>query len=278
MDIYREVTDRIISQLENGTIPWKKPWIVCGGVVSHVTGKSYSLLNQMLLDEPGEYLTFAQCQKEGGNVKKGAKSQIVLFWKFIEQEDEETHEKKRIPLLRYYNVFHLSQCEGLKPRHRQPLLSAASPDETAESMISAYVRQSGVKLIHERSDRAYYQSSTDCVILPCMEQFAETAEYCSTAFHELTHSTGHASRLNRLTAIAHFANEEYSKEELIAEIGAAALVNAAGLETSGSFQNSTAYIQNWIKVMRNDKRFIISAAGKAEKAVNLILGQGLICQ
>ena len=100
MDIYKEVTDRIMAQLENRIIPWQKPWIASGNAVSHVTGNSYSLLNQMLLGRPGEYVTFAQCQKEGGKVKKGEKSSMVVFWKFIEQEDEETHEKKQVPFLR----------------------------------------------------------------------------------------------------------------------------------------------------------------------------------
>ena len=105
-----------------------------------------------------------------------------------------------------------------------------------------------------------------------MKQFISTAEYYSTIFHELTHSTGHSRRLNRLDRTAHFGSEEYSKEELVAEIGAATLVNHAGLETVSSFRNSTAYIQSWLQVLREDKRFIVSASGKAEKAVNLILG------
>lgn len=273
MDIYKEVTDRIVAQLENGVIPWRKPWVACGQAVSHVTGHAYSLLNQMLLGRPGEYLTFAQCQKEGDKVKKGEKSQMVVFWKFIEQEDEETHEKKQVPFLRYYNVFHLSQCEGLKPKHRQEPPSTANADEAADRIIAAYIQKSGVKVVHERGDRACYQPSTDRVVLPCIEQFADTVAYYSTAFHELTHSTGHASRLNRLEKTAFFGTEAYSKEELIAEIGAAALVNVAGLETSSSFRNSAAYVQNWLKVLSDDKRFIVSAAGKAEKAVALILGE-----
>ena len=109
MDIYAEVTNRIIDQLEQGQIPWQKPWIASGSAVSRATGKPYSLLNQMILGRGGEYLTFAQCQKEGGKVRKGEKSQMVVFWKFIEQEDEETHEKKQVPFLRYYNVFHVDQ-------------------------------------------------------------------------------------------------------------------------------------------------------------------------
>lgn len=112
----------------------------------------------------------------------------------------------------------------------------------------------------------------DAGSLPLLKQFAETAEYYSTAFHELTHSPGHKSRLDRLERTAFFGSEAYSKEELIAEIGAAALVNHVGLETSASFRNSAAYLQNWLQVLKNDKRFIVSAAGKAEKAVELILG------
>ena len=272
MDIYKEVTDRIIHQLEQGIIPWKKPWIASGQAISRVTGKPYSLLNQMILGRGGEYVTFAQCQKEGGKVKKGAKSQMVVFWKFVEQEDEETHEKKQIPFLRYYNVFHIDQCEGLEPKHMAADAGTAEPDEKADAIIAAYVQRSGVRLIHEEGQRAFYQPSCDSVTLPLLSQFAETAEYYSTAFHELTHSTGHASRLNRLHQTAYFGSEAYSKEELVAEIGAAALVNHAGLETANSFRNSAAYVQNWLKVLRDDKRFIVSAAGKAEKAVNMILG------
>ena len=273
MDIYAEVTSRIIDQMEQGVIPWQKPWIASGQAISRSTGKPYSLLNQMILGKPGEYITFKQCQQEGGKVRKGEKAQMVVFWKFIEQEDEETHEKKQVPFLRYYSVFHIDQCEGLKAKHQPQLPNTANADEAAESIIAAYIQKSGVRVIHESGDRAYYTPFTDRVVLPNIEQFAETAEYYSTAFHELTHSTGHASRLNRLEKTAFFGSEAYSKEELIAEIGAATLVNAAGLETSSSFRNSAAYVQNWLKVLKDDKRFIVSAAGKAEKAFALILGE-----
>jgi len=271
MDIYKEVTDRIIALMENGIIPWRKPWIASNQAVSHVTGKAYSLLNQMMLGRAGEYVTFKQCQQEGGRVKKGEKASMVVFWKWVETEDEETHEKKEVPFLRYYNVFHIDQCEGLKARYAETLPATADPNENAEVFINDYLFRSGVKLTHESGDRAYYQPVFDRVVLPCMEQFKETAEYYSTAFHELTHSTGHESRLNRLDRTAFFGTEAYSKEELIAEIGAAALVNYSGLETPSSFRNNAAYIQNWLGVLKGDKRFIVSAAGKAEKAVKLIL-------
>ncbi len=275
MDIYKEVTNRIMAQLEKGIIPWQKPWIASGNAISHVTGHSYSLLNQMLLGRPGEYVTFAQCQKEGGKIKKGEKSSMVVFWKFIEQEDEETHEKKEVPFLRYYNVFHIDQCEGVSAKYTT---EAAFPDgadtlAAAQDIIYDYLSREGVKLLHEEGDRAFYRPSTDEVVLPIRKQFVSTAEYYSTVFHELTHSTGHPSRLNRLTRPSFFGTEDYSKEELVAEIGAATLVNHVGLETASSFRNSAAYIQNWLGVLKGDKRFIVSAAGRAEKAVNLILNQ-----
>ena len=270
--LYEIITNRIVAELESGIIPWRKPWIASGQAISHVTGKPYSLLNQMLLGRGGEYVTFKQVQDEGGRVKKGAKAQMVVFWKWIEQEDEETKEKKKIPYLRYFNVFHIDQCEGIKTKHAEPLPQAVEPDAAAEAIIADYLKRSGVKLIHEEGNRAFYRPSSDSVTLPLVDQFKNTAEYYGTAFHELTHSTGHESRLNRLHTVAAFGSEDYSKEELIAEIGAAALVNHAGLETADSFKNNAAYIQNWLQALRNDKRFIVSAAGKAEKAVDMILG------
>ena len=274
MDIYATITDRMIAEMEQGIIPWKKPWMASGLAVSHTTGKPYSLLNQMLLGRAGEYLTFKQVQTEGGYVRKGEKASLVVFWKFIEQEDEETGENKQVPFLRYYNVFHVDQCEGIRAKYARELTESANPDETAESLINAYIAREGVKLEHQEGNRAYYAPATDTVVLPLMKQFAESAEYYSTAFHELTHSTGHFSRLARIDSPAAFGSESYSKEELIAELGASALVHHCGLETPSSFRNNTAYIQNWLQVLKNDKRFIVSAAGKAEKAVNLILGEG----
>ena len=275
MDIYAAVTDRIIAQMEQGVIPWQKPWVSNGKAVSHATGKSYSLLNQMLLGRPGEYLTFKQCQAAGGKVKKGEKAQLVVFWKWIEQEDEETGETKEVPFLRYYNVFHIDQCEGITAKYTQESTfpDGASTVEYAQDIIYDYLGREAVKLNHQEGDRAFYRPTTDEIVLPIRKQFVSTAEYYSTLFHELAHSTGHPSRLNRLDKIAAFGSDVYSKEELVAEIGAAALVNHCGLETSTSLRNNAAYIQNWLSVLKGDKRFIVSAAGKAEKAVNLILNQ-----
>ena len=275
MDIYEAVTDRIITQMEQGIIPWQKPWVSNGKAVSHATGKPYSLMNQMLLQRPGEYITFRQCQEAGGKVKKGEKANMVVLWKWIEQEDEDTGEIKQIPFLRYYNVFHIDQCEGIAAKYATETTfpDGASTVETAQDIVYDYLGREGVTLLHQEGDRAFYLPSTDEIILPIRQQFISTAEYYSTVFHELAHSTGHPSRLNRLDKVVAFGSDVYSKEELIAEIGAAALVNHCGLESPTSFRNNAAYIQNWLNVLKGDKRFVVSAAGKAEKAINLILNQ-----
>ena len=138
-DIYQAVTDRIIAQLDQGIIPWQKPWIVSGTAcaISHSTGKPYSLLNQLILGKPGEYLTFAQAQKEGGHVRKGAKAQFVVFWKWIEQEDEQKPgEMKKIPFLRHFSVFHIDDCEGIQPKHSAPAdAQTIEPDAAADAIM-----------------------------------------------------------------------------------------------------------------------------------------------
>ena len=274
-DIYTAVTDRIIQQLEQGIIPWEKPWGgIAGGAISGTTGKPYSLLNQMLLEKPGLYFTYNQIQKQGGHIRKGSAATPVVFWKQVPVKEQDPHtgeiRTKHIPVLRYYNVFHIDQCEGISTPHISPEPIHHSLE--AESIISDYVRRSGVELIHQVGDEAYYSPARDRVVLPTAEQFVRMGEYYSTAFHELAHSTGHQSRLNRLRATAHFGSESYSKEELAAEISAAALLSHTGLETGHTFKNSTAYIQNWLSALRNDKRLIVTASGAASKAVSYILG------
>ena len=275
MDTFEIVTDRIIAELEQGVVPWKKPWSGTAGAISHITGKRYSLLNQLLLGEPGEYVTFRQALEEGGHVKKGEKAKYVVFWKWLEVKDEDTGEVKQVPFLRYYTVFHVNQCEGIDPKFiaSQPRHTDLKPDETAEKVLSGYVARSHVTFTSTESDQAFYRPLTDEIVVPLISQFDDIAEYYSTAFHESVHSTGHQSRLNRIDAVSHFGSEEYSREELVAELGSSYLVNYVGLESKGSFQNSASYIDGWLKVLKSDKRFIVAAAGKAEKAVRYILGE-----
>ena len=273
LDLYNTITERIINALEQGTIPWKKPWSGGTGCISYVSGKPYSLLNHILLGGiSGEYITFNQCAHLGGHVRKGEKSKTVVFWKPFEVTDPDTGEVETHFYLRHYSVFHLDQCEGIKPRWNISH-SDLKPDEKAEGIIQDYVARSDVRFISTESSQAFYRPATDEVVVPCISQYQELAEYYSTAMHELTHSTGHSSRLNRLADTASFGSQDYSKEELVAELGSAFLVNHCGLETKGSFDNSAAYIQGWLKALKDDKRLLVSAAGAAEKAVDLILGK-----
>ena len=277
IDIYGTITDHIITALEQGTIPWRKPWTGIGpGCISYSTGKPYSLLNHLLLGGvSGEYITFNQAIAAGGHVRKGEKSHTVVFWKPIEKENPDTGEKERHFILRYYNVFHLDQCEGIDPRWAISVKQASDlqPDQKADQVIQDYVARSGVRLSITASASAYYNPSEDQVVVPELSQYEHLEEFYSTTFHELTHSTGHVSRLNRITESAAFGSETYSAEELVAELGSAFLVNHVGLETVQSFNNSAAYIAGWLSVLKNDKRLIVTAAGKAEKAVRYILNE-----
>ena len=274
--VYEIVTDRIIEELEKGVIPWRKPWTGGrGGAYNRISRKPYSLINQMLLQHSGEYATFKQWQALGGKVRKGEKSEIVVFWKMIETETvkaDGTTEKKTVPMLRYYSVFHVSQIEGVEPLEKP--FEDVEPIEAADKIIVDYVSREGLTFVETVTDEAYYSPSRDMVQVPAKEQYGAIAEYYSTTFHELTHSTGHAKRLNRLTTgiKAAFGGEEYSREELTAEIGAASLLNHLSIETPESFRNSAAYIQSWLKALRGDARMIVAAASRAEKAVAYILG------
>lgn len=276
-NVYEMVTDRVISALESGNIPWEKPWGGCrSGAYNFITRKSYSLMNQMLLKHRGAYGTFKQWTEKGGKIRKGEKSEIVVFWKFqiVEEENEDGEkEEKKIPILKYYNVFHVSQVEGVTVKEEE--LPEVKPIESAEKIKRDYVEREHIRILEYTTNEAFYSPAGDFIQVPERGQYRDANEFYSTLYHEMVHSTGHKSRLNRLERDAHFGNEIYSKEELVAELGAAFLMNLLGIETKKTFRNSTAYIQNWIQVLKNDPRFVVSAAGKAEKAVHYIMGEDL---
>lgn len=276
MNVYEMVTDRIINQLEQGIIPWKKPWTgIRGGAYNRVSKKSYSMINQLMLKHNGEYATYKQWQSIGGQVRKGEKSEVVVFWKpyqVLEKNEDGEDVKRMIPVLRYYTVFHISQVDGVDPLTKEEL-NETNPIEEAEEILMGYVNREGIKFEQMASDEAYYSPGRDMIHLPLIEQFEDAAEYYSVAFHEATHSTMKATRCNRPQKMAAFGSETYGKEELVAEIGSAALLNTTGIETDGTFKNNAAYIQNWLQVLKNDSKFVVSASSKAEKAVKYILGE-----
>jgi len=267
VSVYDIITDRIIEKMEQGDIPWVKPWN-SRPAVNWVTQKEYRGINQLLLD-PGEYLTFNQVKKVRGRVNKGAKSQIVTFYKSLEIEDKDTGEEKTIPMLRYYRVFNIKDCTGIKSKQEEVNFEH-NPIEEAEGIIKGYRDRPSITFA---PGRAFYRPADDIISIPDKSDFEKVEEYYSTLFHESVHSTGHKSRLNRtgITGIAAFGSEIYSKEELVAEIGAAMLCGIAGIENV-TLENSAAYLQSWIRELRNDKRLIVQASSQAQKAADYIQG------
>lgn len=290
-NIYEQITNAIVEQLGKGIVPWQKPWVggSVSGCVSHTSGKPYSMLNQWLLGcKAGEYLTWKQVVAEGGKVRKGEKAQMVVFWSFVNKTeleavcDEHGNEigtrqvvVANYPVLKPYYVFHIDQCDGIKAKYAErEAMYDNTPIERADDIINAYIKQSGLKFnVIDGGYEAYYNSIADKVVVPSLNQYKVTEEYYSTTFHELTHSTGHPKRLNRegIASWNGFGSEQYSKEELVAEIGAAFLCQQAGLDCESAFNNSAAYIQGWLKKLKNDKRMIVAAAAKAEQACKFIL-------
>lgn len=275
--VYDIITDRIIQELENGTVPWHKPW--AGGSnnsMNFTTKKPYQGVNWIMTNMQGfesEYwVTFNQAKKLKGSIKKGSKSTPVIFWKFLDGKiNPETGKADQIPMLRYYRVFNMTQTEGIE--YSLPVQDDKTQNEiiTSCEKIVNEMPLAMPKVFHEEQ-RAYYQPRNDTINLPKMESFNSSNEYYSTYFHELVHSTGHPKRLNRegITESINFGSHCYSKEELIAELGASFLNGQAGI-LNHVVKNSANYLQSWLNKLRGDKKLIVTAAGKAQKAANYIL-------
>lgn len=262
--VYEMVTERIKKELEKGIIPWSKPWQGSNKPINWKTGKTYRGVNRILLP-PGEYASFKQIQEAGGNVKKGEKAYIAIFWKLLEKENPETGKIEHIPYLRYYNVFEINtQCDGIRSKIIKEE-KQHDPLYQAEKIVEGYKDKPEIKL----GPAAYYIPSEDAVYMPKINSFIKIEEYYKVLFHELVHSTGHSSRLNRegIKKVA-FGSEVYSKEELIAELGASFLASEA--ELNYSVENTAAYIQSWLKALKDDVKLIVHAAANAEKAVDYI--------
>lgn len=275
--VYSIVTNQIISQLESGVVPWRKPWRT--ELPSNlISGKAYRGINTFLLASLGYgsryWLTFNQAAKLGGTVRKGEKSSIVTFWNIGEEKlrnDSNGVTRKTKPfLLRYYRVFNVEQTEGIADKLG---LGNATPREfsidACERIYSAMPNSPAM----QQDSRAWYRPSTDSVGMPSKSLFNSPEEYYSTLYHELTHSTGHSSRVGRegIEQLNTFGSESYSKEELIAEMGAAMLCGITGISPA-TIPNSAAYIQSWINKLKGDSKLLVSAASAAQKASDFILG------
>jgi antirestriction protein ArdC len=283
-DLYQTVTDQIVAMLETGVVPWRSPILgrnTAGYPKNLNSGKQYRGINVFMLAftayakgyGSSYWLTFNQAKERGGNVRKGEKSSMVVFWKQYETTDRQTGDPAKIPVLRYYSVFNAEQINGIEiPDAAKFDPIEFNPIEAAEAIVAGYAGAPAVD--HDGGQQAFYRPSTDSVHMPERTRFASVEDYYSTLFHELSHSTGHSSRLDRKldTNTKPFGSADYGKEELVAEMSAAFLSSHAGIQPT-VIANQAAYLAGWCKQLREDKKLVISAAGQAQRAADWIRGE-----
>lgn len=273
VDIREIVTRKIIEGLERGEIPWQKPW-KAGGAVNYDSKKAYRGLNQLILSFVADaegwsnyWLTFKSINNHGWRIIKDESPQYIAFFKWIDKEDENGEKDGKFPLLRYYKVWSISQLEQAEEIIASlPVVEEFEPIERAEEIVR---EMPNAPKIEFGGARAFYNIKNDFVRLPERETFDHAHGFYSALFHELGHSTGHESRLNREIENT-FGDEKYSLEELVAEFTSAFVCAEAGIDNT--VKNSTAYIQNWLKVLKNDRQMLLTGASLAQKASDYILG------
>ncbi len=286
-DTYQIITDRIIEKLSAGVIPWKHFSTLRADESAPrnylserpYNGVNYFLLSMMQYRSP-YWLTFKQAKSLGGNVRKGEKSTPIVFWSFTDVKDPDSRpgeissRDKRHAFLKRFNVFNQEQVDGieLKAMPETPSGRDTSPNDTADAVIHSMHNAPTIDYVDSPS--AFYRPSTDTIQMTNKQHCVNDDRFYEVLFHELTHSTGHKKRLARDgVGNSHaFGSREYGREELIAEMGAAFLCAECGI-SQGTIDDSSAYIDNWLKLFRSDTKILIQAAGKAQKACDFILGR-----
>lgn len=268
--VFEIVSEQVLELLDKGVAPWRKPW-TCRQPMNGISKKPYRGLNALMTglapySDP-RWLTFKQISEKGGRVKKGERSTLVTYWKWLEKKQEDGTVES-IPMLRFYLVFNLEQTEGVNLPALEQGEAKAMPE--VEALVDAY-RAKGGPSLRFGGDRACYSPLLDHIQMPSREQFDTNEAFAATLLHESGHSTGHATRLGRFGAIpAPHGVEEYCFEELVAEMFVA--MAAASLDLDLNLEQSAAYIDHWRKAIKGDKRLVVKAAGAAQKALDLFLG------
>lgn len=277
--IYEAVNDIILGHLEGGTVPWRQTWIGKGLPVNRLTRRPYRGINRILLNllpyPTGEFVSFNQAKDLGGRIRKGEKGHMVVFWKWIEpQRDEEAEieqDLSKFPYIQYHTVWNVAQCEGVEPLDPPAPASEIPPHDLAEQTIGNMRDRPQIAF---DGLEAYYDVRRDLVNVPERGHFESTGTYYSVLFHELVHSTGHPKRLCRkgITETIRFGSNDYSFEELVAEIGACYLLSHCGI-VPDNFSNNAAYIAGWMRKLRQERYAFIHAAVSAQRALDYILAK-----
>ena len=279
LEICDRITREITAEMQAGRIIWQQCWSSAGLAKNYFSNRTYDGFNQLYLSwitkqknyKAPLFLSYKQAQALGGNVKKGERSTVVVFWKIATYKKAASDEEKKVFYPFYHSVFNIDQVEGIEWELPEVVTRTNTPIEQAAAIIEKMPNRPS--LIHNGTS-AWYHPSLDLVNMPELGTFDSSEAYYNVLFHEHIHATGHASRLNRfedMTEHTRFESENYSKEELTAEIGAAFLLARAGIESESLRKNSVAYLQGWISKLKEDSTLIIYAAQKAIKAANYIL-------
>lgn len=268
-DLNEDFLGRIVAQLDNGVIPWHKPWVVnSSGILSRSTGKPYSLRNRLLLDYAGEYATIHQINKLGGRVKKGEHGSVVYFAKTVDKKDENGEVVDSFRVLRAWTVFRTEQCENVPNKYEALWKCGGLPsdDDSIRSMVEKYMEANGIKAVWGGA-QAFFSPSDKMVQVPGHESFSSRELYWKTLFHELVHSTGEA--LGRKFGNT-FGSSDYAHEELVADIGACLLLGKVGLTPTEAETETVAYCQNWSKKIKSLKGDITKILNEAQTACDFI--------
>jgi antirestriction protein ArdC len=296
MHVEEIITDRIVKLLEAGSVPWHKPWAnrETGADAfprNAISKRHYRGINVFILASQSYgspyWLTYKETLKLGGHVRRGEHGTPIVFWKWLSKDIEKADgeiEKRHFPMLRYYTVFNAEQTEGCRlPADAKDGVTpepSLNPIEACEAVYANMPNRPRLEhgatmaITRGRRPEAYYSPGADTVVMPRREAFDSPEFYYSVLFHELTHSTGAAHRLNRptLNQALKFGDTNYSKEELTAEMGASFLAGHTGIEQV-TLANNAAYLASWIQALKGDAKLVIVAAAAAQKAVDFILNR-----
>lgn len=292
--LYDEVSNRIIAMIEKGVAPWRKTWSTHGLARNYVSGRLYTGINYLLMNNTSHpipyFVTFNQIKELGGTIKNGAKANMVIYFKvYYKDSDDKTltpeeakgryqkgEDIRVLRFIRYYNVFNLEDIEGIDINYnRFPEVKLSNNEKIArcEEIIMNMPKPPDLRQID--ANRAFYSPAQDFINLPSIGQFESSEHYYATYFHELIHATGHASRLARKEVMdfTGFGSTHYSKEELVAEMGASFLSCHCQIDYDSIVENNASYLAGWLKVLKEDSKFIFKVLAEAQKAVDFVFNR-----